>query len=272
MNEICQGIECCDVDPFAYTGNEIVAWCIGDFGDDGADEQSVAEYVVAQEPDIIVLTGDNSYSGNYANDVGHDYGGVVARNKMIPCPGNHDWDYNYLADYLGYFAGILGLARNGQKRYYSMRFGPIEFFMLDSDGREPDGNTEGSDQEVWFRGKVAASQAFWKVSVGHHPPYSSDDTHGPTPAMQWDYPDIGVHAHLAGHAHDYERIIKDGFPYIVNGLGGVTKRGFGTIDPDSVVRYNASYGAMRISASSSTLNFRFYSAAGVKIDDYTLTK
>ena len=33
-------------------------------------------------------------------------------------------------------------------------------------------------------------------------------------------PAMGATAVLAGHDHDYERLIIDGLPYFVNGLGG----------------------------------------------------
>ena len=31
---------------------------------------------------------------------------------------------------------------------------------------------------------------------------------------------IGAHAVITGHDHTYERIVLNGFPYFVNGLGG----------------------------------------------------
>jgi hypothetical protein len=46
----------------------------------------------------------------------------------------------------------------------------------------------------------------------HHPPYSSVDF-GPTLDMRWPYQEWGATASLAGHAHNYERLIISGFPY-----------------------------------------------------------
>ena len=75
---------------------------------------------------------------------------------------------------------------------------------------------------------------------------------------------------IAGHDHTYERLLVDGFPYFVNGLGGNSIYGFGTPLPDSQVRYNSDYGAMLVQASDSALTFEFINRTGVLVDSYTI--
>jgi hypothetical protein len=78
---------------------------------------------------------------------------------------------------------------------------------------------------------------------------------------------------LSGHDHTYERLVINGFPYIVNGAGGASLYSFGTPLAGSVVRYNGANGAMLVEASATQITFRFYSLAGggTLIDTYTLT-
>ena len=57
---------------------------------------------------------------------------------------------------------------------------------------------------------------------------------------------------LSGHDHDYERILVNGFPYFVNGLGGESLYSFGTPISGSVSRYNSDYGAMLVQANGTS--------------------
>ncbi|MBZ0160042.1 MAG: fibronectin type III domain-containing protein [bacterium] len=105
----------------------------------------------------------------------------------------------------------------------------------------------------------------------HHPPYSSGSTHGSSTWMQWPYQSWGASVVLAGHDHDYERIIQGEFPYFVNGLGGRSIYSFGTPVSGSQVRYNGDYGAMLVDADEAGITFQFMSRTGTLIDTYTST-
>jgi tartrate-resistant acid phosphatase type 5 len=96
--------------------------------------------------------------------------------------------------------------------------------------------------------------------------------HGSTTWMQWPFKAWGADAVLAGHEHTYERLLVDGLPYFVNGLGGGAIYNFGTALPESQFRYNADYGAMLVTATGTDLHFEFYSRTGKRIDQYELTK
>ncbi len=88
--------------------------------------------------------------------------------------------------------------------------------------------------------------------------------------MQWPYQAWGADAVLSGHDHLYERIILNGFPYFVNGLGGNGIYAFAAPIPGSQVRYNGDHGAMLIEASDSHIVFQFITRTGLLIDTYTL--
>jgi hypothetical protein len=92
--------------------------------------------------------------------------------------------------------------------------------------------------------------------------------------MQWPYALWGATGVIAGHDHTYERILVDGFPYFVNGLGGDRRYQFEDMVPGSEVRYNEASGAMVVEADAQSLTFQFYSIVdgGTLIDSYTLNR
>jgi tartrate-resistant acid phosphatase type 5 len=259
------------------TGNDFVFAVIGDYGDDDDDTRRVADMFLGWNTDFIVTVGDNDYSdgahagtmegmelgvgqffheciGNYQGT----YGAGSAENRFFPVPGDHDWGDNCdnpaaLDDYLAYFT--LPDDGPGGERYYQFRHGPVQFFAIDSPwGCDPDGIEQDSAQAQWVRAEAAASDALFKVAVLHHAPYTSGH-HGPEDGehVQWPWADWGFDLVLSGHDHDYERLERDGVTYIVNGLGGVDRRGFLNTINGSLVRYPDNYGAMQITVTDSAI-------------------
>jgi tartrate-resistant acid phosphatase type 5 len=76
---------------------------------------------------------------------------------------------------------------------------------------------------------------------------------------------------LSGHDHIYERIVRDGLPYFVNGLGGRSRYDCGSPITGSQRCYDADYGAVRVDVSSTSMRLRFITRAGTVQDDYTIT-
>lgn len=251
---------------------------IGDYGTGGGPEAEVSELVKSWNPEFIITTGDNNYpDGSHEtidNHVGQfyhefiypytgDYGGDGEKNRFFPSLGNHDWNTLNAQPYLDYFT------LPGNERYYEFTWGPLHFFSLDSDSREPDGVGSSSIQAEWLRDALADSSAKWKIVYMHHPPYSSG-RHGSVEWTRWPFKEWGANAVLSGHDHTYERLIVDSFPYFVNGLGGGSKYSFEEILEGSEVRYNADYGAMLVEADSSRITFQFINRQGVLIDSYSI--
>ena len=259
---------------------------IGDFGDAGQPEAEVAALVDGWEVDLIVTTGDNNYPngkartidrniGGYFADYIHPYKGEYgpggAENRFFPVLGNHDWREESLRPHYDYFT------LPGNERYYDFEWGPVHFFMLDSDPNEPDGRAWDSVQAAWFEEQIRIASAPWKLVFMHHPPVSSDSHHGSDPDVQWPFAKLGVDAVFAGHAHLYERLEYDGIHYYINGLGGRWKsipaiHQFGTPLEGSRVRYNVDYGAQLVTADDGCINFTFYNRYGALIDSYTVKK
>ena len=255
---------------------------IGDFGMGNQPEADVAALVHSWTPDIVLTVGDDNYPSGAADTIDahigqyyHDfifpytgtYGPGALENRFFPTLGNHDWYTAGAKPYLDYFK----LPGNG--RYYDFTRGPVHFFALDSDENEPDGVGSRTLQAAWLKQALAASTSLWNIVYFHHAPYSSGTTHGSTNWMQWPFAAWGAQAVLTGHEHNYERLLVDGIPYFVNGLGGgPIYTDFGNILPESQFRYSANYGAMLVTASPAELLFEFYARTGKLIDQYQIQK
>ena len=188
---------------------------------------------------------------------------------FFPSLGNHDWDTQDRDNqgprpYLKYFHNLPG---NG--RYYDFVWGRVHFFAVDGDYREPDGFDKNSIQAAWLRDSLAGSNSPWKVVFMHHPPYSSGH-HGGIGWIQWPFQEWGASVVLAGHDHTYERILRDGFPYFVNGLGGDARYNFSTPVEGSQVRFRDDWGAMLVGATDETMLFHFITVEGIIIDTFRL--
>jgi tartrate-resistant acid phosphatase type 5 len=281
----------------AETGTPVVFAVIGDYGTGDAHERAVARRVSAWQPRFVLALGDDYYAsaggkgtGKYDNSTGKFYGAwlkdvrgtaadrSVARatlNGFFPAMGNHDYSEATPSPetYLTYFTlpGAGFANTSGNERYYDFVEGPVHFFVLNSNQQEPDGTGRDSKQARWLRSQLAASTSRWNVVYDHYPPYSSDSVHGSSTQMRWPFAAWGADVVLSGHAHDYERIMRDGIVYFVNGLGGASRRGFGTPVAGSTVRYKADWGAQRCTATDDALKFEFYTVHGGLIDSYVLT-
>jgi tartrate-resistant acid phosphatase type 5 len=255
---------------------------IGDYGEAGIQEKEVSELVYSWNLDFIITVGDNNYPSGAAStidqNIGYYYHGFIypykgiygpgaSINRFFPSLGNHDWMSENAQPYLNYFT------LPGNERFYNFVWGPVEFFAIDSDYHDPSGITATSPQAKWLQQGLASSTATWKIVYFHLPPYSSGAVHGSTSELQWPFQQWGASAVLSGHEHDYERIIVNGFPYFVDGLGGGGIYHFNQNPvPGSQVRYDGNVGAMLVTATGISIEFQFINVKNQVIDTYTINK
>lgn len=251
---------------------------IGDFGLAGPAAGAVADLVKSWQPDLILTTGDNNYPSGGADtideNIGQYYGEFIApyrgaygtgagSNRFFPVLGNHDLDTEDGRAYLEYFS------LPGNERYYDFVWGPVHFYALNSDWREPDGIGSSSAQAAWLQQGLESSQSPWKIVYLHAAPYSSG-RQASTTALRWPFKEWGAHAVIAGHDHTYERLEIGGLPYFVNGLGGGPRYEFVEILPESLVRYRDDFGAMLVEATAQRISYRFINIRGDTIDSIEL--
>jgi len=216
----------------------VVIGVVGDFGSGTSNELAVANLIKSWNPDFIMTVGDNNYPYGQAatidGNVGqfyHDYiypypgtyGAGASSNRFFPTVGNHDCCFPTPTP-TGYDPYLAYFTLPGNERYYNYRYGPVEIFCLNSNPNDPDGWTYDSAQGAWLQSHLASSTAVWRLVYFHHPPYSSGALHGTATGqgyyMRWPFKEWGATAVLSGHDHIYERMLRDGMTYIVNGIGG----------------------------------------------------
>lgn len=253
---------------------------IGDFGQGEQGEADVATLVKSWQPELIITTGDNNYPSGAAETIDQNigqfyhefifpyqgvYGEGADRLRFFPTLGNHDWDINRAQAHFDYFE------LPGNERYYDFVWGPVHFFALSADSREPDGVSAGSIQALWLKDSLSRSNSPWNVVYMHQPPYSSSPR-GPVTWMRWPFLEWGASLIMAGHDHYYERLNVNGLPVFINGLGGGPIYSFGETAEGSQVRFNDDYGAMLVVCDEQEMTLQFITRTGVVIDTFTLLK
>jgi len=252
---------------------------IGDYGatvDGGGEEaRKVADAVKSWNPDFIVTTGDNNYPSGaaetidvnvgqyYADYIGNyraKYGKGSKDNRFFPVLGNHDYRIDDARAYLDYFT-LPGRSGNtsGNERYYNFRWGPIEFFMMDSGALEVTGlNIPSREQYQWIKEAISSSNARWKFVIMHHSPFSSCHINANDRRMQLPFTRWGAHAVFSGHCHIYEYLYKSGMHYFVNGAGGGPTHSCSSMHPDSKICQEG-HGAQLVTVSEKGVTIEFYS-------------
>ena len=281
------------VHPDGFTGTQVFA-AVADYGlaanmVPGGPAYRVAQRIFTWNPEVIISLGDNNYYGGSPTTIAANnevYWPYIREGRFYPTLGNHDLDTDSGETQVTYF--FSGTAPGpGQGRYYNLRRGNVEFFCLNggwdtamtasarasaaySTTLEPDGNSFDSIQGQWLQAALANSTALWKIVYVHYPPYSSQTNssskHPGYPRLRWPFREWGATIVMSGDSHSYERLEVDGFPYIVQGIGGENNRNYtGYVSPGSQIRYALSpaatnYGATKIIATNEFIRFETWNA------------
>jgi acid phosphatase len=239
---------------------------VADTGSGNSHQRAVGAQMAAvhrQRPvDLVVLGGDNIYpSGDMAlinATFLRPYAELLAaRVPFHAVLGNHDIRTANGDPQVAYRPfGMRG-------RYYNLRRGDLELFMLDTNG-----NADWAGQLRWLRSVLGSSTAPWKVVVGHHPIYSSgyygNDTNlrGKIGSLLQRH---GVQLYINGHEHNYERSRPiDGITYLVVGGGGASLRPI--LPTDQSARAISTYSFAEIEAGPKELTVAAWDSKGQLID------
>lgn len=237
---------------------------VGDFGVGDKHERAVANLVAKHRPDFVVTTGDNVYKK------GKSYDRLVGKyypQPIVPATGNHD----HLLD-ISRFDNYFGTSAETRNYVYHAA-SDVDFFILDSDSGVRS-SKKRQEQWNWLVRSVSKSKANFKIVVLHHPPYSSSTKHGSTLVYQWAYRSMGVDLVLSGHDHDYERIVRDGLNYVVDGAGGAKlyKCKPKTKLVEGSLGCHKRFGALFIYANKTELQLVFRTTNGTALDTFTISK
>jgi 3',5'-cyclic AMP phosphodiesterase CpdA len=259
----------------AETGPELTQLrflAIADSGSGNANQRAVAlrmNEVHGRSPvDLVVMGGDNIYPDGNIKRVGKTFLEPYRELLKAGVPfhavlGNHDIRS-------GNGNPQVAFAPLGMKgRWYTLRRGPVEFFMLDTNVTTP-----WEQQLPWLRQALASSDAPWKVAVGHHPIYSSGHYGDDAAAIARLTPlfrRYGVQLYINGHEHNYERTQPiAGTTYLIVGGSGAYLR---PVRPNArSARAVSTYSFAELSATEDTLSIQAWDSQGRRIDNATLRR
>ncbi|NDC14406.1 MAG: metallophosphoesterase [Synechococcaceae bacterium WB9_2_170] len=154
-------------------------------------------------------------------------------------------------------------------RWYTVRQGPVEFFMLDTNMNAP-----WNSQLPWLKSALAASTAPWKVVVGHHPIYSSGlygDDPNAIARLTPIFAKYGVQLYINGHEHDYERTKSiNGTTYLITGGGGASIRPI--LPNERSIKVASTYSFVELTATATRLRIDAWTNTGKQLDQAVLTR
>jgi hypothetical protein len=224
-------------------------------------------------PGVVFAAGDLAYADGTATQFATCYDPSWGRHKLRtrPAPGNHEYHTAAASGYYQYWGPAAG---GSDKGYYSFDHAGWHVVVLNSELPI----TASSAQIAWLKSDLAWSSTPCTVAYWHKPRFSSG-SHGNNTALQPAWEALyaaGADLVLAGHDHNYERFAPQtatgvadtayGIRSFVIGTGGFQLRTFSTIRANSEVRYNSSFGLLRLELEPAAYKWQFVTPAGVVVD------
>lgn len=256
---------------------------------DEGDEATAA--ILAQYPDATVQTlGDNAYNSGTPKQFGcFDDSWGVAKDRMHPALGGHDYMTEGAAGYFDYFKDALApFAPTGTdpaQGWYAYDLGEWRIIVLNSICQHIGGCDAASPEVAWLESEVEAHPARCSLAVIHNPRFSSgrkgnEDEVEPL----WDVlQSAGVDVVLSGDNHAYERLAPmtptgkkspTGIRQFVVGTGGARNYLFseGEIHPNTEAGTDQMHGVLKLTLSADGYAWEFLPEAGKTFSDTGSTK
>ena len=241
---------------------------VGDFGVGGQRQRAVGAAIRAFEErnpaDVLVTLGDNDYTRgrSFAPSWRASFGWLPGAGMDVAgALGNHDVEVRR-----GRYQFRL-LRMPGP--YYVRRISEVELIVLDSTAITP-------AQTRWLERTLAARSGFRRIVVFHHPPWTCGGHLGSAAVQRAWVPlfeRYGVRLVLNGHDHNYQRFVRRGVTYVVNGGGGARlyalrrcPRGY----PQRVAA-RSTYGFLHVSVEADGFLVRALGLDGRTIDTVRVT-
>ena len=227
---------------------------VGDWGRNGFFNQrdvAVAMGRIGEEVSsrFTISTGDNFYTAGVqsTDDPKWDrsfeniYTAPALQTRWYATLGNHDWQGDYVAqiDYsevsprwylpARYYTEILALDDTTEALFVFLDTTPLSEREPNARKYERTEDWAPDAQLAWLDATLGASDAEWKIVVGHHPIYVGSTRYEDNPRLIADLVPLfekhGVQAHFAGHDHNLQHHRPEGSPvdYFVSGAGSLTR-------------------------------------------------
>lgn len=228
----------------------------GDIVNDVEVADRTGELAAAQDPDLVLVLGDNQYDSGALEDYRDEYDRTAwGRLKPLtnPVPGNHEYRtrdadgyFTYFGDPAPYYAYDAGCGWRG--------------YALNSE-------VDLDEQTAWLREDLAAHPTGAVIASWHKPRWSSGTKHGDDSDVQplWDELTGRTGVVLNGHEHNYERFAPVGD--VREFVAGTSGYPCGNPAPGSEVRISGSPGVLRLDLrTQGAYSWAFLDAGGTTLD------
>jgi len=231
-----------DEDGFAF-------FIIGDWGRNGSFNQKQLAEVMNEaaaiiEPEFIISTGDNFYENGVASiddplwlsSFENIYNGGNLLMEWRPVLGNHDYRGNVQAqiDYskksrrwnmpAKYYSTEYKVCDNQKILFAFIDTNPFDLSYYKKENYRNVWNEDTTSQKKWLDSLLSASNADWKIVIGHHPLYTGglrkDEKTNVKTAFESMFNRHNVNAYFCGHEHDLQHIKTESkFHHFISGAG-----------------------------------------------------
>ncbi len=245
---------------------------LGDSRDDLETWEQVMELAAAQEPDLLLHTGDIVALGGLQSLWDEWLAvseGLLASTPVLTVHGNHEF---MAPNYFGSFA------LPGNEQWYGVDWGALHITVLNDMATSDD----SIEQTAWLAEDLAGTDRAWRIMT-HHQPSWTDGNHAPNleardewnPLLEQYAPDALV---LCGHNHLYERSVPiigeeqdpEGVTYVTTGGAGAPLYGTGS---DWFLHITEStYHYMVLDVGPQTLEATAYRLDGTVLDSFALER
>ena len=211
---------------------------LGDSGYGDPVTRDLAAAAADYAPDATVHLGDLVYRGEEEGSAAQAYARkfysalepLLESGPIYPVLGNHELDGPVSPDGVPYyFTAFPSLpewccgdeASSGRREWYRVVFGSWQFLFLNSQAFY--GYGDGEAQNAWLERQLGDPAFAGTIPVMHIAPFSGGlHTNDGGPLRSSWHPRFvaaDIPLVLAGHDHNYERLLVDGVAYIVSGGG-----------------------------------------------------
>jgi hypothetical protein len=228
----------------------------------------------------ILPLGDLQYEdGSLAQfQAGYDPSWGQLASRTFPTVGNHEYHIPGAAGYFDYFTSEGRPTGATGAGYYSFDLGSWHLISLNSNCAKVSCR-EGSAQDTWLEGDLAATTASCILAFWHHPLFNSGATHGgatPGKVFWADLYAAGADLVLNGHEHNYQRYAKQtptgqadprGIREFVVGTGGRSHYGLlSDKDPNFEFGDTTTFGVLKLFLEPSSYSWQYVAIGGAVVD------
>ena len=193
---------------------------------------------------------------------------MLLKAPFIPVLGNHEKNHR---SYYDNFVLPPGAGKH-EERWWALHWGDVVVVGLDTNVRQA---ADIMEQQEWARLHLSGPEPH-KFVMFHHPVFSSDAFHGSGYSYDVIYHPIfvetGVDIVINGHAHNYERIQRDGVTYLIVGGGGAVPRELADSLVEGSISATEGYNFyLRVQAASDGIKVEAVSVAQAGEESFQLT-